>query len=318
MLRTLTIALLLPAAAAAGGFSAGWPVDCTLGESCFFLNFFDRDPGPATLDHLCASQTYDGHDGTDIAVPTLAAMQAGVEVRAAAPGKVLRVRDGEPDGAYLAGEPLDGRECGNGVVIDHGKGWTGLYCHLRKGSVQARPGQMVTPGTVIGQVGLSGKTEHPHLHFELQKDGQSLDPFNPEPGASCATDPAQTLWDAQPATPGGGLLELGFANAVPDYKALKLGQFPATPNANAPALVLWAYGHGARAGDVLRLEISGPLGFRFAHDATLEHTQALFMRAGGRKRPAVGWSVGDYQGRITLIRDEKLLQSRAITLRIGD
>lgn len=318
MLRALTIGLLLPAAAAAGSFSAGWPVDCTLGESCFFLNYVDRAPGPATLDHLCATQTYDGHDGTDIALPTHAAMQAGVTVRAAAPGKVLRIRDGEPDGALLAGQSVEGRECGNGVVIDHGQGWTGLYCHLRKGSVRARPGQTVGPDTIIGQIGLSGMTEHPHLHFELQKDGQSLDPFNPDMAADCASEPEQTLWKTQPAPPGGGLIEAGFAPSVPDYEALKLGQFPAPPRADAPALVLWVYGYGARKGDMLRLEISGPQGFRFAHETRLDKAQALFMRAGGRKRPAAGWPAGEYEGQITLIRAKTPLQSRSVRLRIGD
>ena len=88
-------------------------------------------PGPAATDFTCGPLSYDGHDGTDIALPTRAAMAEGVAVLAAAPGTVTGIRDGIADFAPV----IQGKECGNGVVIDHGAGWVTQYCHLRQGSV---------------------------------------------------------------------------------------------------------------------------------------------------------------------------------------
>ena len=66
----VTLALALPA----GAFDFGFPVACTLGVDCHVQNYFDRDPGAGTADIGCGNLTYDGHDGTDFALPTLAAM----------------------------------------------------------------------------------------------------------------------------------------------------------------------------------------------------------------------------------------------------
>ena len=47
---------------------------------------------------------------------------------------------GETDGAYLALGPTAtaGRNCGNGVTLDHGDGWQTQYCHMRRGSVAVK------------------------------------------------------------------------------------------------------------------------------------------------------------------------------------
>ncbi len=57
----------------------------------------DHDPGPDAADFTCNGLSYDTHTGTDFALPSLAAMQAGVAVLAAAPGTVAALRDGMPD-----------------------------------------------------------------------------------------------------------------------------------------------------------------------------------------------------------------------------
>ena len=61
------------------------------------LRYVDHDPGPGVRDYMCGGLTGDGHKGTDIAIRDLAAMAAGVEVRAAAAGVVDALRDGMAD-----------------------------------------------------------------------------------------------------------------------------------------------------------------------------------------------------------------------------
>lgn len=56
---------------------------------------------------------------------------------------------------------------GNHVVIDHGDGSYAAYAHLRHGSVAIEPGTRVTAGQKIGEVGNTGNTSEPHLHFQL-------------------------------------------------------------------------------------------------------------------------------------------------------
>lgn len=59
---------------------------------------------------------------------------------------------------------------GNHVVIDHGDGAWGVYAHLRRGSVAVSPGERVIAGQQIGEVGNSGNTSEPHMHFHLMND----------------------------------------------------------------------------------------------------------------------------------------------------
>jgi len=97
-------------------------------------------------------------------------MKAGVPVVAAAPGAVRTARDEMADtgkeGYDAAGETE--RTLGNAAVLEHDGGWTTFYGHLRQGSVKVRPGNGVQQGQQLGEVGLSGNTELPHLHFEVR------------------------------------------------------------------------------------------------------------------------------------------------------
>jgi murein DD-endopeptidase MepM/ murein hydrolase activator NlpD len=65
---------------------------------------------------------------------------------------------------------------GKSVVIDHGYGYKTRYAHLSKFEVKL--GQTVNRGEVIGQVGSTGKSTGPHLHYEVIKNGDKLNPIN--------------------------------------------------------------------------------------------------------------------------------------------
>lgn len=294
-------ASLLATAGFAGDFRLGWPIDCTLGESCFVQNYRDSDPGPGVADFACGTLSYDGHKGTDFSLLSLEAMRAGVAVRAAVPGVVRAVRDGEPDD----GTPIAGKECGNGIVLAHGGGWESQYCHMKRGSIAVAPGQRVAMGATLGEVGYSGNTEFPHLHFELRKDGNVVDPFDRDGQPTCNAPGQDTLWlDPVPYQPG-GLISTGMALGVPDYEAIKAGlDSLEKAGRDAPALVVWAYAYGARAGDMLHLSIEAPDGSMLvARDVPITKTRARMFRAVGKRRPEGGWAPGLYRAESQLLRD---------------
>ncbi len=56
---------------------------------------------------------------------------------------------------------------GNYITIDHGNGEFSMYCHLKEGSIRVKAGQKVAKGEVIGQVGNTGNSSEPHLHFQI-------------------------------------------------------------------------------------------------------------------------------------------------------
>lgn len=65
---------------------------------------------------------------------------------------------------------------GNHIVIKHGYGYETLYAHLSKYNV--RVGQRVKRGDVIGFIGSTGRSEGPHLHYEVHVNGEPVNPIN--------------------------------------------------------------------------------------------------------------------------------------------
>lgn len=97
------------------------------------------------------------HHGMDFTAPR------GTPVYATGNGRVMRA-DNKATGY------------GNHIVINHGFGYETLYAHLNKYNV--RPGQMVERGDIIGFIGSTGRSQAPHLHYEVIKDGQQINPIN--------------------------------------------------------------------------------------------------------------------------------------------
>ena len=129
-------------------------------------------------DWNCGDNTYGGHKGTDLAIiGRFAAQDEGRDVAAAQGGRVTRAHDGEFDRCTTA-DCGGGGGYGNYVFVEHPDGQVTIYAHLRQGSVRVAEGQEVACGQVVGQVGSSGYSTGPHLHFEVKDNGASDDPFS--------------------------------------------------------------------------------------------------------------------------------------------
>ncbi len=112
----------------------------------------------------------------------------GVDVLAAADGRVIRAANDQPEDPSAMQRPNETQEAyfarlqkeqgerlakgltsitGNFVMIDHGNNEYSLYAHLQPGSVRVHVGDQVKAGDMIGKLGSSGNSTEPHLHFHV-------------------------------------------------------------------------------------------------------------------------------------------------------
>lgn len=110
------------------------------------------------------------HSGLDLVAPQ------GSYIRSWWTGKVLKVADGDA--------------CGTHIIVQSGP-WQHVYCHMqgqvttqgdsrylidREGGIQISEGQLVSAGSRIGRVGMTGRTTGPHLHWGLKYANNYVDP----------------------------------------------------------------------------------------------------------------------------------------------
>ncbi|MDD4233639.1 MAG: urea transporter [Candidatus Cloacimonetes bacterium] len=95
----------------------------------------------------------------------------GKSVYAAAAGYVAKVVNSIPDNSIGDANTID--NWGNYVSISHGYGFYSLYAHLKEGSVKLSEGDYVKVGEKIAQVGNSGRSFVPHLHFQAQAGAEA-------------------------------------------------------------------------------------------------------------------------------------------------
>ena len=290
------------------------PLDCVIGEDCWVMNYIDMgvDDGKNT-DPACQYRTYKNHKGTDIAILDEKTMLSGVNVIAPLGGTVTKMRDGEED-IWATDEQLEvikskRKECGNAVMIDHGNNLETIYCHMKKNSISVKPNQKIKTGDVIGQVGLSGFTQFPHLHFGIIKDGKIIDPFTGQNNTAPCGKKIKSLWNKetnisyQPFT----IQATGFLNDIPDLQKLeKDGTQPSQLPQDSNILAFWVTIFGAREGDKITLEILDPNGKIFGkREITQDATRARQFYYTGRKTDKNRLIEGVYTGQTTIKREYK-------------
>lgn len=96
------------------------------------------------------------HAGVDLG------LESGTKVNVPAAGKVVFAGK---KGGY-----------GNTVIVDHGQGVESVYAHLNE--ILVKDGEKIGKNGAIGTVGSTGLSTGPHLHFEVRKDGKSIDPMH--------------------------------------------------------------------------------------------------------------------------------------------
>lgn len=93
----------------------------------------------------------------------------GIDIGASAGTAVHAARDG------TVAEVGTNATLGNYVVLNHPGGWQTVYGHLS--SVDVSAGAPIATGALVGEVGSTGKSTGPHLHFEVRRKGSAVDPF---------------------------------------------------------------------------------------------------------------------------------------------
>lgn len=299
--------------------SFGLPIDCELGEDCWVMNYVDMGPedGKAT-DPACLSRTYDAHKGTDFMILDEEAMNTGVNVIAPLAGTITRIRDGAPDqwstDAQLGQIKAARQECGNAILIDHGDDIQTIYCHLKKGSITVKENAEVSKGDKIAEVGLSGLTQFPHLHFGMIKNNKIIDPFTGQDNTQKCGKRQSVLWDKdteisyQPFV----IQNLGFSNDIPALDVIeKNGSSLGQINILSDILTFWVTLFGVQEGDKITLEIKDPNGKIFAtREITQDKTRARQFYYTGRRTTKTPLIEGVYTGEITI---ERLHKGQTIT-----
>jgi len=289
-----------------------FPLDCNLGQDCWVLNYVDLDAEDgAAVDFSCGARSVDGNNGTDFTVKNRKIMEDGVDVLAAADGEILRRRDGQSDTPKTPDELAEitatNRDCGNGVVIDHGGGVQSVYCHLKQGSIAVQAGQTIKAGQKIAQLGASGLAEIPQLHFGIVWEGAVMDPFSGlHTGSDCGAV-KQSLWrDKNTQYVPLSIFDAGFRTAVPDFQAIKMGERnPQTLPNGAQALTFWMGYLGAAAGDEIVITITQPDGERFVRRRYRQKEDAAQQfYYSGRKINGGILQQGIYNGEVSVTRGE--------------
>tara|TARA_R110002095_G_scaffold70553_1_gene60117 strand:- start:1953 stop:2990 length:1038 start_codon:yes stop_codon:yes gene_type:complete len=307
-----------------------FPAGCTYGQDCWAVNYVDVNPVEgAAQDYKCNPKTYDAHKGVDFALGSVAQMRAGVDVFAAASGKVLRVRDGESDHAKTQDEieqlRADKRECGNGVLVDHGNGLQSVYCHLKKGSVIAKRGQSVKAGQKIGEIGESGATQFPHLHFTVIWEGGVIDPYTGMLNTDGCGQSKESMWhiglpmDYQPVA----IFNGGFRAQPPDFASIERGDDPNLTvfSRNSSAFIFWVGFYNVEAGDLVRIEVLDPDGQTFiTRDNSVDTTRVRQYFYTGRKLGRVQLKNGTYKALATITRTgaagEKITREKSFSIKV--
>lgn len=321
LVRSIFIAALLAFSQNSYALDLGMPIACDYGKNCFISNYFDHDAEKNIFkDYACGAMSDDGYKHTDFILKNYSQMKEGVNVVAGDDGVVKYVRNDIADvNVELSGlESIKGHECGNGVLIEHKRGYETQYCHLKKDSVLVKKGDKVDKGQNIGQVGLSGLTSFPYLEFTVRMNGKELDPFTGEDPitgkaeVACDSLDIYPLWDKETEKTltyvQTALLSSGFSSKVPNMLGAREGRYKATKIKNDSILLsYWADILGVKSGDSLKMSIFAPDGQEITNNTKTftAEKRHLFQFIGTKLESGkTNWEEGKYTGKIELIRKE--------------
>jgi hypothetical protein len=128
-------------------------------------------------------------------------------------------------------------------------------------SILVRTGDFVQRGQAIGQVGLSGQTEYPHLHFTVRVNNAVIDPFAPSQSQPNQCGSSETLWDAKASTALSYrpiyVLNFGFVSAPPTMQTIEEGTL-ARASKDEELLIAYLRTVNLKAGDVQRIKLTAP------------------------------------------------------------
>lgn len=302
-----------------------FPAKCTLNQDCWVANYVDVNPAEDKADDFtCGPRSYDGHKGTDFALKNRQVMRDGVAVLAAREGVVERLRDGEDDTpkseTQIANIKANRKECGNGVLIDHGAALKTIYCHMKKDSITVKAGDKVSAGDKIGEIGQSGMAEFPHLHFGILWENGVIDPYTGQTNQDgCGLNKGSLWTDANAMNyEQFSIYDGGFRPDAPNFTAIEEGaNNPETLATDEKALVLWGAFYGLRKGDVITLTITDPLGRIFAHqDITQEKNRARQYYYTGRTLAGKRMPPGQYTGSVKVERTNVIEKSKTYNIEL--
>ncbi len=293
------------------------PVDCLATDDCFIQWYMDIDAGPDREDPFCGTLTYNGHRGIDFRLRDRSAMRRGFPVLAALDGVVAATRDGMEDPPRVDRKAIAGRECGNGVLLQHRDGYLTQYCHMRKGSIAVKRGQRVRAGDRLGLIGQSGLADFTHVHFELRHGKKIVDPFTGQVAQTpprCQPLAGKGLWADETAPylvyRPVGLVRDGFSAVVPDREIMDEGR-DRLPSATSPALLYWLRLYGVKKGDRVDLTLWAPDGRLMAESRNIApRDMAQVHYYLGRKRREARWPAGRYRAEVRLLRRGDVLFER--------
>lgn len=329
--------LTLPDAKA---FNLSFPLNCNIGSDCFIASYVDQFYTKEHKDYLCRQHmTVNNNNGTNIRFRDVNAISKGIPVYAAASGMVIKRRDGIDDKLILNNNDARAVKSiahGNVIIIEHDDGYKTIYSHLAKGSINVELGDYIKRGQQIGEVGLSGFTEYPHLHFEVMHNDQPVDPFSGDiQNNECNGSTENTLWEANFLKQFRNyqdtlVLKKGFSLSDPEIQNILYGQYDKIRfNNKSEKVVFWAYTQALEKGDRMVLSLFDPKGELIAYKKQIfEQSYPQHLNYIGKKKieddqvtissyiEKAGlidgknidkWLPGTYIGQVQLWRNEKLI-----------
>ena len=251
------------------------------GASPFAIsNFVDLDPSSGLLDWSCGARTYDGHQGNDLFLWPFAWWkmdQAEVDIVAAAPGTIAAKVDGNFD-RQCVGVNAPGDYPANYVTVLQSDGSYAYYYHMKNGSVTTKPvGSSVVAGERLGNVGSSGHSSGPHLHFEL-RDGSSnvVDAFS----GACGASP--TLWKHQwNAQYDPRIVQVASLSAPPIFPACSTDETPNYSNTFSPGNTVYQtlFVRDQGTTDVAQIDLLRPNGSVASNCSTGAPSSGIYQSA---------------------------------------